>query len=326
MPLDFFTGEKTIGDRPMDIAPRSSADRSALAFAMNVSLAVGLLMFAMKTTAYWITGSAAILSDAAESVVHVAAVVFAAYSLRRSSRPPDEHYLYGHAKISFFSAGFEGAMIMIAAVYIIWESLHKWISGLQLENLGTGTWLTAAAAAVNGVLGAYLLWIGRKKRSVILEANGKHVLTDCWTSVGALIGLGLVMVTGWLPFDPICGILIACNILWSGAGLIRASFGGLMDVADPKTHLELREILARETATRGLAYHQLRHRNVGTAHWIEFHLLFPRGTSLVDAHRTATEIEHMIESALDHHAHVTTHLESMQDHDKLHVHGDPLIS
>ncbi|MRR37284.1 cation diffusion facilitator family transporter, partial [bacterium] len=186
----------------MSTTAKTEADRKQLTFAMRLSLAVGLLMFVMKVGAYALTGSAAILSDAAESVVHVAAVVFAAYSLKLSYKPADENHPYGHAKISFFSAGFEGAMIILAAVYIIYESIHKWFLGLHLENLGAGTALTAAAAAINGGLGAYLVWLGRRKKSLILSANGKHVLTDCWTSIAVLVGLGLVLVTKWLPFDP----------------------------------------------------------------------------------------------------------------------------
>lgn len=302
----------------MNVTPRTDADRKALSFAMTLSLVIGLLMFVMKMSAYLLTGSAAILSDAAESVVHVAAVVFAAYSLRLSYKPADASHLYGHAKISFFSAGFEGAMIILAALYIIYESIHKWLTGLQLENLGAGTALTAAAAAINGGLGGYLLWVGRRKNSLILTANGKHVLTDCWTSIAVLVGLGLVLATKWLPFDPLCGIAMACNILWSGGGLMRSAFVGLMDQADPEAQARLIELLDNETRRHGLSFHQLRHRNLGDAHWVELHLLFPEGVSLVDAHRTATSIERVIEQSLEPRAYVTTHLESVSDHSLLH--------
>lgn len=302
----------------MNIAARTEADRRALSFAMTLSLAVGLLMFVMKIGAYLLTGSAAILSDAAESVVHVAAVIFAGYSLKLSYKPADESHLYGHAKISYFSAGFEGAMIMLAALYIIYESVHKWLVGPRLENLGFGVVLTAGAGAINGALGAYLLWVGRRKNSIILQANGKHVLTDCWTSLGVLIGLGLVLVTNWLPFDPICGILMACNILLSGIGLMRSSFAGLMDKADPDTQKKVIGILTRECEQRGLAYHDLRHRNLGDAHRVVVHLVFPADTSLTHAHREATRIEQLIEESLTPHAYVTTHLECASDHDELH--------
>jgi cation diffusion facilitator family transporter len=304
----------------MNVAVKSAADRKAMNFAMNLSLGIGILMFIMKVGAYLLTGSAAILSDAAESVVHVAAVIFAAYSLRLSYQPADEDHLYGHSKISFFSAGFEGAMIILAAIYIIYESIHKWMTGLQLENLGAGTALIVVASVVNGGLGGYLVWLGRKKHSLILEANGKHVLTDCWTSIAVLVGLTLVMVTKWLPFDPICGIIMACNILWSGGGLIKSAFVGLMDKADPEAQKKLVEILNRESQQRNLSYHHLRHRHLGDAHCVEFHLVFPEGVSLTNAHRIATEVEQVIETSLEPSAYVSTHLECVSDHDILHPH------
>ena len=302
----------------MNIAANSEADRKALRFAMTLSLVIGCLMFVMKVSAYLLTGSAAILSDAAESVVHVAAVFFAAYSLRLSYRPADDDHMYGHSKIAFFSAGFEGAMIVLAAIYIIYESIHKWLTGLQLENLGYGSLLTGAATLINGALGGYLIWIGRRKKSLILEANGKHVLTDCWTSAAVLVGLSLTMVTKWLPWDPLCGILMAINILVSGGRLMRSAFSGLMDRADPEAHRQLVDILNRETGSRGITYHALRHRNIGDAHWVELHFLFPEGTSLGDAHRTATAVEQMVERSLLPRAHVTSHLECTSDHDALH--------
>ena len=302
----------------MSVTVQTAADRKALNFAMTLSLVVGLLMFVMKVGAYVLTGSAAILSDAAESVVHVAAVIFAAYSLRLSYKPADDSHLYGHAKIAFFSAGFEGAMIILAALYIIYESIHKWMSGLTLENLGAGTALTAAAVAINGGLGAYLIWIGRRKHSLILVANGKHVMTDVWTSVAVLVGLGLVLVTKWLPFDPICGLIMAGNILYSGAGLMKSSFAGLMDKADTETHAKLVQILDREASRHGLTYHNLRHRHVGDAHWVEVHLVFPEGTGLAEAHRLATAIEKVVEESIEPRAHMTSHLESAADHDELH--------
>jgi cation diffusion facilitator family transporter len=296
----------------------SESDRKAMSLAMNLSLGIGLLLLFMKMGAYVLTGSNAILSDAAESLVHMAAVVFAAYSLRLSYRPADRDHLYGHAKISFFSAGFEGATIILAALYIIYQSVHKWLGGLRVENLGIGTALIAMSGVINAALGGYLLWVGRRKNSLILEANGKHVLTDCWTSIAVLAGLTLVIKTKWLPFDPICGILVACNILRSGSGLIKSALIGLMDKADPAAHAELTEILDRETERRGLSYHQLRHRNLGDAHWVDVHLLFPKDISLAYAHRAATDIEQAVQRLLKPRAYVTTHLECASDHDYLH--------
>ncbi len=296
----------------------NAADRPALRLAMGLSLGFGLLMLAIKAGAYLLTGSAAILSDAAESVVHVAAVAFAAWSLRVSFRPADAQYPYGHAKIAFFSAGFEGAMIILAALYIVVVSLQKLILGFELERLGLGTALTAAAAVINGALGVYLVRTGRRRRSLILTANGRHVLTDCWTSLAVLVGLGLVMLTGRQALDPLCGLLMAANILRTGIGLVRTAGAGLMDAADPEVQARLVAVLDAETLRRGIAYHGLLHRNAGDRLWVECHLLFAADTPLAAAHRTATAIEHAIAATLGSRTHVTTHLECAADHDAVH--------
>jgi cation diffusion facilitator family transporter len=202
-------------------------------FAMRLSLVVGLLMLAGKTTAYFITGSSAILPDAAESVVHVVAVAFAAFSLRLSEKPAAPNFLYGYERISFFSAGFEGAMIVLAAIAIIVTAIQKWLAGLQLENLGVGTLLLLAAGVLNAGLGWYLIKTGRRAHSLILEADGKHVLTDSWTSFGVIGGLMPVILTRWKSFDPLVAIAVALNILWSGGHLIWRSAQGLLDYSDP---------------------------------------------------------------------------------------------
>jgi cation diffusion facilitator family transporter len=288
-------------------------------FAMRLSLAVGFFMLAAKSFAYWLTGSAAILSDAAESVVHVVAVSFAAYSLWLSVKPADRSHLYGHDKISFFSAGFEGAMIIIAAFYIIFISIEKWISGLKLENLGIGTGLTFLASVINGGLGFYLIAIGRKNHSLILEANGKHVLTDCWTSLGVVVGLSLAMITGWLVLDPIIAILVALNILWTGGQLIRQSIGGLMDEVDPETEARIKSLLDPITQSQGIEYHALRHRSTGSTLWMELHLLFPKGILLENAHAIATQIEDRLKNNFPTRTEVITHLETLEDHADIHT-------
>jgi cation diffusion facilitator family transporter len=289
-----------------------------LQLAMWVSLAVGFLMLGTKVFAYGMTGSAAILSDAAESVVHVVAVSFAAYSLWLSRKPPDPSHLYGHDKIAFFSAGFEGAMIILAAVYIVSESIHRLIAGPKVENLGAGALLVLVAGLINGALGGYLVWVGNKHRSLILEADGKHVLTDCWTSLGVLVGLGLTMLTGWLRFDPVVAILVALNILWMGSKLIRRSIGGLMDEVDPLVESQIRRLLVEMTSKAGVEFHGLRQRNAGNTNWVEFHLLFPKDTSLESAHALATKIEERIQHDSTMRTEVISHLETLEDHHEVH--------
>jgi len=282
--------------------------------AMGTSLAVGLLLLVLKAVAWWYTGSTAILSDLGESVAHMAAVVFATYSLWLSLQPADDNHLYGHAKIGFFSAGFEGAMIAIAALYILYEAGKAAWFGPEINHIGIGLALTATAAILNGALGWYLVRTGRRRGSIILEANGHHVLTDCWTSLGVLLALGLVQMIGWPYWDPIFAAAAAVNILVSGIRLVRRSVSGLMDAADPEANRIIDAIVKEETAKRGISFHNLRHRNVGDAHLVELHLDFPADALLKDAHRLATEIEDAIESKIRPAAHVITHLECEGDH------------
>jgi cation diffusion facilitator family transporter len=300
--------------------PKSQESR-APRVAMMISLAVGFFMLGTKVLAYGMTGSAAILADAAESVVHVVAVSFAAYSLWLSRKPPDPTHLYGHDKIAFFSAGFEGAMIVLAAFYIVFESIHRLIVGPKLENLGAGALLIVVAGAINGVLGGYLVWLGKKHGSLILEADGKHVLTDCLTSLGVVVGLGLTIYTGWLRFDPIVAILVALDILWMGSKLIRQSIGGLMDEVDPMTQAQVRRLLIEMTSEAGIEFHGLRHRNTGNTTWVEFHLLFPKDTSLESAHSLATKIEERIQKDSKMRTEVISHLETLEDHHEVHRRG-----
>ena len=200
--------------------PKTAQD---MRFAMRLSLAFGFLMLGGKTAAYLITGSTAILSDASESVVHLVAVIFAWFSLWLSLKPANQRYLYGFERITFFSAGFEGAMIVLAALFIVGVTVRKWLAGLELTNVGAGTLFTLLTSVLNAGLGWFLVRTGKRTQSLILEADGKHVLTDSWTSAGVVGGLALVMWTGWKPWDAICALAVALNILWSGGHLIWRS-------------------------------------------------------------------------------------------------------
>jgi len=251
-------------------------------------------------------------------------VSFAAFSLWLSFKPPDSDHPYGHEKISFFSAGIEGGLIVTAAIFIIYEAIQKWVSGLRVENLDNGTLIVACAAVLNAGLGWYLLWQGKKHDSIILVANGKHVLTDSWTSFGVVGGLLLVLWTGWLPFDPILAIFVALNIIWSGGKLIRISVGGLMDEVDPEADRRIREVLDAETRKYSLEYHELRNRKSGSTVWIDFHLLFPSGTSIEVAHDLATKIEAAIKKSMRESCVVTSHLEPAEDHERIHRHLENL--
>jgi cation diffusion facilitator family transporter len=296
----------------------SEKEVAEMRLAMRLSLGIGFIMLFIKIYAYIITGSAAILSDAAESIVHVLAVSFAAYSFSFSLKPADDKHMYGHDRISFFSAGFEGGMIILAALYIIYEAIQKWIGGLAIENIGTGTIFTVIATMINGGLGWYLVRMGKKYHSIVLEANGKHVLTDSWTSLGVIVGLLLTLLTGWLPFDPILAILVALNILWTGGKLIRRSIGGLMDESDPKVNEMLHTLLKKETEKYGVQFHHLRHRNAGNKTLIEFHLLFRDNVTITEAHEQATLIEKELHHAFPSQVEILSHLEPLESHDEVH--------
>jgi len=298
----------------------SHNSQSLLRRASWLSFWAGVVMLGIKALAWWLTQSSAVLGDAAESVVHVAAVGFVVYSLRLSQKPPDENHPYGHAKISFFSAGFEGGLISIAGIVILWQAARQWIAGSPAGHLGAGLSLTALALLLNGALGWHLLRLGRKGGSLILEANGRHVLTDAWTSIGVLAGLGLTWSTGWMGFDPICAILVGLNILWSGVGLMWRSANGLMDRADPAVQNAIVARLDAAAARHGVSWHQMRHRHLGEGHWVDFHLVFDDETTVRDAHAIASEIEREIREEVGSATIVTSHLEPAEDHIRIHGH------
>ncbi len=286
---------------------------------MLLSVMVGLLMLGGKTSAYLWTNSAAILSDAVESVIHVLALSFAAYSLWLSSRPANGRFLYGYDRIAFFSAGFEGGMIALAALAIIVAAVQKWIAGITVQHLGLGTLIVAAAGAVNAGLGWYLVRTGRKTGSLILEANGKHVLTDSWTSAGVVGGLLLVIWTGWKFFDPLLAMAVALNILWSGGALVWHSVGGLMDYSDPRIGQHLKETLDSLCGELGVEYHGLKYRSTGSRLLVELHVLSPYVLPVGEAHRLATQLETRLPRMLGSPVEVVTHLEAIEDHQRVHA-------
>jgi cation diffusion facilitator family transporter len=287
-------------------------------FAIRLSFAFGIIMLAIKWYAYKITGSSAILSDAVESIVHIIGVGFAVFSLWLSLQPADAKHTYGHDKINYFSAGVEGGLIVLAAFYIIYISVNRLIIGVELSNIDQGTYFTLSASVINLFLGLFIVWKGKKTNSLILIANGKHVLTDSWTSFGVVGGLFLTWITGWLPFDPIVAILAASNIMWSGGKLVRQASAGLMDEGDEKIGETIRNLLDEKIKGTYSEYHELRYRESGNVIWVELHLLFPKNTTLEDSHRFATEIENSIKNKFENRVLITTHLEPKEDHKEVH--------
>lgn len=260
--------------------------------AMSLSLGVAVLMLVGKGAAYALTGSTAILSDALESVVHLVATGFAGFSLWYASQPPDAGHPYGHGKIAYLSSGVEGTMILIAAVAIIWTATVDLVRGPELSQLGVGLAITAALGLVNLVLGVGLIRVGKRTNALVLVANGRHVLTDMWTSLGVLVGVGLVYVTGIQWLDPVVAMLLGANILWTSGRLVRDAYGGIMERADAETTARLDAVLAAAQAEDLVSgYHHVRHRRVNDRVWIEQHLLMPDALRLDEAHARASAVE-----------------------------------
>ena len=283
---------------------------------MNLSLAAAVVLLGAKVTAAAVTGSSAVYSDAAESVVHLLAVAFAAWALRLAHKPADETHHFGHDKVAFLSAGFEGAMISAAALLILYEAIRQFIFGVEIRNIAFGATVTAIAAVLNLGLGLCLVSVGKKSGSPLVRANGMHVLTDVWSSGAVLIALALIHFTQWVWWDPIAAVLAALNILRVGFKLIRESLGGLLDESDPKVERAICELLDHEVGQRGLSYHNLRHRHSGRTHWVEFHLVFDDSRTVGEAHEAATEIEASVAELLHPNGRVISHLEpkSAEDH------------
>ena len=281
-------------------------------------------MLAGKITAYVLTGSSAILADAAESVIHLAATSVAAFSLWYASQPADRSHPYGHGKIAFFSAGLEGGLIFIAATYIIYTAVRALIHGPELKNLGLGLLITAFLVLINLALGLTLVRVGRASGSIILTANGKHVLTDMWTSLAVLAGVGVVYLTDLLWLDPIVAIAAGLNIIASAVALIRRSYGGLLDEADPAMTQRIMDCLDRAKDNGRIAeFHQLRHREADAVLWVEVHMLLDADLTVDEAHLRVTEVEQSIKGLFPGlRVHLTTHIEP-DSHVQHHPGGHP---
>src|SRR5690606_720460 len=289
-------------------APGPAAAK-ARARAMAASLAVAVLMLVGKLGAFWLTGSTSILSDALESVIHLAATAIAGFSLWYASQPADEQHLYGHGKIAYFSSGFEGALILLAGIGIVWAAVAALIRGPELEQLGAGLAITAGLGLVNLLLGLYLIRTGKRTNAVVLVANGHHVLTDMWTSLGVVVGVALVWVTGVAWIDPVVAILLGLHIAATAFRLMRASYRGLMEEVDPAATGRVQAVLdAAVEAGRVSGFHHLRHRRVNDQVWIEVHLLLPDGLRLDEAHARASAVETELQTLFPHDlVHVTSH-------------------
>jgi cation diffusion facilitator family transporter len=255
-----------------------------------ISLIVGFLMLIAKMGAYLVTGSAAIFSDAAESVVHIFATSMALMSIIISSKPADQDHMYGHGNIEYFSAGIEGALILVAAAVIIYQSVIDIIHGTELKSLNVGVLVIAGAGITNMFLGFYLMKTGKKTESLTLIADGKHILTDSVTSIGVVIGIILVMITDLSILDPVVAIIVALNILRTGYSLIRTSIGGLMLETDPAILQDITQLLSSIKKEYWIDVHELRYWKSGDKMFIDFHMILPFYSTIEQTHREEKEI------------------------------------
>lgn len=265
-----------------------------------------------------VTDSNAALSDAAESVVHLFAVLFVVYGYYLSRKPADDDHHYGHERVEFFSIGAEGAIIVIAGLTIIYNAVESAILGIEIANIGLGMLLMGMAAIVNLTVGAYVVRVGRRENNMIAVSNGKHTLTDVWTSGGVLLALGLIELTGWLVIDIVVSLLIAGYIIHEAYKLLRYSVRGLMDTRNPDVDRALKQVLQDEVPDLVKGWHHLRHRTSGGTTWVELHLVFEDDISLKAAHEQTTRLERKLIDALKTDAVVTIHLEPYEAHDKSH--------
>lgn len=277
-----------------------------------LSIAAALATIGLKAWAWWLTGSVGLLSDALESLVNLAGALMALWMLHVAAQPADDCHAYGHGKAEYFSSGFEGLLILAAALGIAWTAIERLLAPQPLEAVGIGLVVSVAAAIVNFLTARVLLAAGRAHQSITLEADAHHLLTDVWTSAGVIVGVAAVSLTGWLWLDPILALLVAANIVWTGVALLRRSAAGLMDAALPPEQQQAVETVLAGYTGQGLAFHALRSRQAGARVFISVHVLVPGSWTVQQGHDWLERIEADIRGVLPR-AHVLTHLEPIED-------------
>ena len=278
-----------------------------------LSVATSIVTISLKMVAWWVTGSVGLLADAAESGVNLVAAVVALIAITVAERPADDDHQYGHSKAEYFSAVVEGAMIFVAATFILYTGVERLINPVPIESLGLGLAISVVAAVINGIVGTLLIRAGVRHRSPTLKADGKHLITDVVTSVGVVVGVTLVWITGWEFLDPVVAIAVGLNILFIGYRLVHESGMGLMDATLPEQdNRAIQEVLDRHRQPGRVDFHELRTRESGRWRFVEFHALVPGDWSVERGHDLVEKVEQEIHAALPH-SHITTHLEPIED-------------
>jgi cation diffusion facilitator family transporter len=279
---------------------------------MLLSVGTGLATIALKTLAWRLTGSTGLLSDALESIVNLVAALIALVVVRWATLPPDREHMYGHEKAEYFSAGVEGGLILVAAASIVWVSVRRLLHPVPLEDLGVGLAVSAAASGLNLLVGLTLLRAGRRRRSITVEADGRHLLTDVWTSAGVIAGIGLVGLTGWDRLDPLVALAVAGNIVFIGVTLVRRSTRGLMDYSLSVPEQSALDAVLQRYADEGVVFHAIRSRQAGRRSFVSMHVLVPGSWTVQRGHELLERVEEDVRGALPHTT-VFTHLEPVED-------------
>ena len=277
-----------------------------------LSIVTALATIVLKGVAWHLTGSVGLLSDALESLVNLAGAVMALAMLTVAAQPEDENHAYGHGKAEYFSSGFEGLLILLAAIAISVAAIERLLHPQAIEQVGIGLVVSVVASIINFVTARILLTAGRQYRSITLEADAHHLMTDVWTSAGVIAGVGLVGLSGWLWLDPVLALLVAANIVWTGWRLLQRSAEGLMDVALPPEQHQVAVEILETYCQQGIEYHALRTRQSGARSFVEVHILVPGAWTVQRGHDLLEKLEADIRGALPH-ATVFTYLEPLED-------------
>ncbi len=277
-----------------------------------LSIAAALITIILKTAAYFLTGSVGLLSDALESTVNLASAIVALIALVIVARPANDEFTFGFSKVEYFASGFEGGMILLAAVSIILSALPRLLNPVPLEQVGLGLAISLIASLINLGVSLVLIRAGKRHNSITLEADGRHLMTDVWTTAGVLVGILLVWITGYERLDPVIALLVAVNIIFTGYRLLVRSGRGLLDVSLPAEELASVKTILDSYQSRGIRYHALRSRQAAARKFLVVHLLVPGSWTVREGHQLAEQVESEVRGAVPN-SNIVTHIEPVED-------------